>query len=164
MTDFDQDGIGDACDPCPLVYNKDMVDTKVNYNISSKLAIFGKYSIMEAPVTSAGILGGTFGASLVSGKQAGQVVTNLRSHLPNMEGFHRRYMVSNKILRLWTRMARDLDISMIVPQHGSPMAGPAIREFFDWLEGLQCGIDLVDDRMYQLPRNLIDTRVTNSRY
>lgn len=25
---------------------------------------------------------------------------------PRMEGFHRRYMVSNKILRLWARMAR----------------------------------------------------------
>lgn len=69
-----------------------------------------------------------------------------------MEGFHRRYMVSNKVLRLWARMARQLDISMLVPQHGSPIEGrEAIGDFFDWVEQLQCGIDLFDERMYQLP-------------
>jgi hypothetical protein len=45
-------------------------------------------------------------------------------HIPRMEGFHRRYMVSNKILRLWVRMARQLDIAMLVPQHGAPIKGP----------------------------------------
>jgi flavorubredoxin len=80
-----------------------------------------------------------------------------------MEGFHKRYMVSNKILRLWAAMARKLDISMLVPQHGAPLAGPAIPAFFDWIENLSCGVDLFDERMYQLPRTLIDPRLTNSR-
>ena len=74
-----------------------------------------------------------------------------------MEGFHRRYMVSNKILRLWVRMARQLDISMLVPQHGAPIVGPvAIAQFFEWIESLSCGIDLFDDRAYQLPTLKID--------
>ena len=68
-----------------------------------------------------------------------------------MEGFHRRYMVSNKVLRLWVRMARQLDIRMLVPQHGAPLEGAAIGQFFDWAESLMCGIDLFDDRHYQLP-------------
>jgi len=68
-----------------------------------------------------------------------------------MEGFHRRYMVSNKVLRLWAGMARQLDIAMLVPQHGAPLTGPAIGQFFDWVESLQCGVDLFDDRNYQLP-------------
>jgi len=99
---------------------------------------------------------GDLGASLVSGSQARTPVTDLRPHLAYMEGFHRRYMVSNKILRLWVRMARELDIAMIVPQHGAPIASErAIQDFLAWLEGLQCGIDLFDSSAYRLPTNAI---------
>ncbi len=104
---------------------------------------------------------GDLGASLVSGKQAREPVTELKPHLPNMEGFHRRYMVSNKILRLWVRMARELDIAMIVPQHGAPIAGAgAIKDFLAWIENLQCGIDLFDSSAYRLPKNVIDPSIT----
>jgi flavorubredoxin len=100
---------------------------------------------------------GDLGASMVSGAQASTFVTDLKSHIPLMEGFHRRYMVSNKILRLWVNMARQLDISMLVPQHGSPIVGqPAIDEFFNWIENLMCGVDLFDERIYQLPIDEID--------
>jgi len=106
---------------------------------------------------------GDLGVSMMSGEQAKKPVTDFKVHVPLMEGFHRRYMVSNKILRLWAAMARKLDISMLVPQHGAPLTGPAIPAFFDWIENLSCGIDLFDERMYQLPRTLIDPRLTNSR-
>lgn len=107
---------------------------------------------------------GDLGASLVSGKQAREPVTDLKPHLPNMEGFHRRYMVSNKILRLWVRMARELDISMIVPQHGAPIAGTkAINDFLAWIDNLQCGIDLFDSSAYRLPHNVIDPSITAGR-
>lgn len=100
---------------------------------------------------------GDLGVSMMSGAQAGRPVTSLKEHIPLMEGFHRRYMVSNKILRLWVRMARQLDISMLVPQHGAPIQGQkAIQEFFDWIENLMCGIDLFDERAYQLPTSRID--------
>jgi flavorubredoxin len=73
--------------------------------------------------------------------------------------FHRRYMVSNKILRLWARMARQLDISLLVPQHGAPIEGSgAINDFFDWVESLQCGIDLFDQGAYVLPTAAIESR------
>jgi len=52
-------------------------------------------------------------------------------------------------------MARQLDIHMLVPQHGAPLTGPAIGQFFDWAESLMCGIDLFDDRHYQLPTAVI---------
>ena len=55
------------------------------------------------------------------------------------------------------RMARQLDISMLVPQHGAPIKGrQAINDFFDWIETLMCGVDLFDDRAYQLPTAWID--------
>jgi flavorubredoxin len=94
---------------------------------------------------------GDLGVSMTSGQQAQVPVTDLRDHIALMEGFHRRYMVSNKVLRLWVRMVRRLDISMLVPQHGAPLAGPAIAQFFDWIESLMCGVDLFDDRNYQIP-------------
>jgi flavorubredoxin len=103
---------------------------------------------------------GDLGVSMTTGREAQTPVRALAPHIPRMEAFHRRYMVSNKILRLWARMARQLDISMLVPQHGAPIEGAAaIADFFDWVESLMCGIDLFDDRAYQVPTALIDPRV-----
>jgi flavorubredoxin len=46
---------------------------------------------------------------------------------------------------------------MLVPQHGAPIEGrQAIADFFDWVENLMCGVDLFDDRVYQLPSAQID--------
>jgi flavorubredoxin len=96
------------------------------------------------------LFSGDLGASL--GGDPTKIVSSLKEHLPYMEGFHRRYMVSNKIMRLWARMVRTLPVRMIVPQHGAPMAGPAVKEFIDWIETLQCGVDLFDERNYQVPK------------
>ena len=100
---------------------------------------------------------GDLGVSLTSGAEAQTPVTDLGAHIPKMLGFHRRYMVSNKILRLWVQMVRPLEISMIVPQHGAPIAGKqAISDLLDWLENLACGIDLFDQDSYRLPSARID--------
>ena len=32
----------------------------------------------------------------------------------------------------------------------------AINDFFDWIDSLMCGIDLFDDRAYQIPTSFID--------
>lgn len=102
---------------------------------------------------------GDLGVSLMSGAEAQVPVKELGPHLAKMEGFHRRYMVSNKILRLWVQMARGLDVQMLVPQHGAPITGrKAIAEFYDWLEDLRCGIDLFDERNYQVPQARIDAQ------
>ena len=95
------------------------------------------------------LFSGDLGVTL--GGQPKQMIDDLASALPLMEGFHRRYMVSNKILRLWARMVRPLPIRMIVPQHGAPLTGPAVQQFIDWVENLSCGIDLMDDRHYTVP-------------
>ncbi|RQO53505.1 MBL fold metallo-hydrolase [Paucibacter sp. KBW04] len=97
------------------------------------------------------LFSGDLGASLGHGLDAQTPVTSLAEHLPYMEGFHRRYMVANKVLRHWAQMVRKLPIDMIVPQHGAPMKGPAVQEFIDWVETLSCGIDLMTDRDYAIP-------------
>jgi len=40
---------------------------------------------------------------------------------------------------------------MLVPQHGAPLAGPAVQEFIDWARQLQCGIDLMGPANYTVP-------------
>jgi len=97
------------------------------------------------------LFSGDLGASFSPQHQAGQMITSLAPHLSSMEGFHRRYMVSNKVLRLWARMVKGLDISMMVPQHGLPLKGSAVGEFIDWVQDLECGIDLVTQAHYSIP-------------
>ena len=99
------------------------------------------------------LFSGDLGVSMVSGFEAQNAITSLSPLPAGMEAFHSRYMASNKILRLWVRMVRELDIAMIVPQHGAPLQGAAIGQLLDWLESLSCGIDLMGPAHYQLPKS-----------
>lgn len=91
---------------------------------------------------------GDLGASL---GQEGRDVVDFDAHIPFMEGFHRRYMCSNRALRAWVGMARQLDVQIIAPQHGAMMRGPAMVErFLSWCEALECGIDRMEG-IYRLP-------------
>jgi flavorubredoxin len=95
------------------------------------------------------LFSGDLGVSL--GGDPKEPITSLAPHLPHMEAFHRRYMVSNRILRLWARMVKGLPIDMLVPQHGAPIKGAAIAEFIDWVQTLDCGIDRMSERDYVIP-------------
>lgn len=76
-------------------------------------------------------------------------VSNFDAHVPSMSGFHRRYMVSNKVTRLWANAVRQLDVEMIVPQHGKAFVGKdTINQFLDWIENLPCGVDLMSEENY----------------
>jgi len=95
------------------------------------------------------LFSGDMGASLVDDASP---VLDFAAHIPEMEGSHRRYMASNKACRLWARMVRGMDVEMIVPQHGRPFVGPEmIGAFLDWIEALQCGIDLMSEADYREP-------------
>ncbi len=62
-------------------------------------------------------------------------------------------MCSNRVIRLWVKMVREIDIEMIVPQHGSPFVGKEmVAQFLSWIENLQCGIDLIDETVFSCPR------------
>lgn len=85
---------------------------------------------------------GDLGASL---GEKERIVSDFDAHVPLMAGFHRRYMVSNRAMRAWARMARSLDIETIAPQHGAMFVGKAmVGRFVEWCEGVECGIDLME--------------------
>lgn len=95
---------------------------------------------------------GDLGASIVSQAHAAEPVTDFASHIRHMEGFHRRYIVSGKICRYWAAMVRQLDIEQIVPQHGCRFVGKEnVKKFIDWIEALECGVDLFTQNSYRLP-------------
>ncbi len=96
---------------------------------------------------------GDLGASL---GQNYQIVENFEEHIKYMEGFHRRYIPTNKVLKAWVRMARQLDIETIAPQHGAILKGKEmVNKFLDWIENLECGIDIMEDK-YKIPQNKLE--------
>jgi len=102
--------------------------------------------------TSKILFSGDIGAS-IGCQDPAQPVNNFRDHVARMDGFHRRYMVSNKVCRMWVNMIRTLDVEMIIPQHGRPFVGrEVINEFLDWFEQLECGIDNVFEAQYCIPQ------------
>ncbi len=96
------------------------------------------------------LFSGDMGASMV--EDAAKPLENFAAHIPKMKGFHQRYMCSNKVIRLWVNMVRTMDVEMIVPQHGTPFIGKEqINQFLDWIETLQCGVDLMDETVFTCP-------------
>lgn len=97
------------------------------------------------------LFSGDMGANFVPSSLARGPVSDISPLLPSMTAFHRRYMVSGRILRFWAQMVRQLDIQMIVPQHGVPFKGAAVPAFIEWVQNLDCGIDLMTQSDYRVP-------------
>ena len=102
---------------------------------------------------------GDLGASITDHESVAEPITTVSEfsrHIALMEGFHRRYMVANKICRLWAHMVRPSvaagEIRMFVPQHGRFMVGrEVLNAFLDWIESLSCGTDRFDVGNYRMP-------------
>ena len=98
------------------------------------------------------LFSGDMGASMVPAAEAGTPVQDFDEHLRHMRGFHARYMVSNKVCRYWVNMVRKLDPEWVVPQHGAPFKGKEmIARLLDWIDTLECGVDLMTQQMYRAP-------------
>ena len=97
------------------------------------------------------LFSGDMGANLCPEADLNEPVTNFAEILPYMDGFHKRYMNSNKVCRFWVTMVRQLEIETIVPQHGRALTGQAIPDFLDYIKNLQCGMDLFTQANYVVP-------------
>lgn len=94
------------------------------------------------------LFSGDLGASIAPGYVD---VTDFDAHVPHMEGFHNRYMPSDKACRYWAEMVRKLDIERIVPQHGAIFPDrDTSNRFIDWVEGLPAAVDVIKDS-YRIP-------------
>lgn len=101
----------------------------------------GNYQIYDpvAKILYTGDLGASLGAEI-------SFVEDFNHHVQFMEGFHKRYMPSSKVFKMWANTVRTLDIEMIAPQHGSLFKGKEmVNQFVDWIDNLSCGVDLMGD-------------------
>lgn len=89
------------------------------------------------------LFSGDIGAAMMPMDNHDAFVDDFSAHLPYIEGFHRRYMCSNKAIHCWLETIAGLNIDIIAPQHGPVYRGNAVTEFLDWLNDLQCGVDLL---------------------
>lgn len=98
----------------------------------------------QAKILYSGDLGASTGQEYI-------YVEDFDAHIKFMEGFHRRYMASNKAMKAWANMVSGLDIDMIAPQHGALFKGKAsVNRFIDWCKDFSCGVDVIS-KLYSLP-------------
>ncbi|MFW5443437.1 MAG: MBL fold metallo-hydrolase [Methylococcaceae bacterium] len=85
------------------------------------------------------LMSGDIGAALEA-PGAPMFVDNFDAHVENMRFFHQRWMPSNQAKRVWIERVRELEIDLLVPQHGRMFKGDDVKRFLDWFESLQVGI------------------------
>ncbi len=84
------------------------------------------------------LMSGDIGAALEA-DDAPLYVDNFEDQIPKMEGFHKRWMPSNRAKQDWINRVRKLDIEIMAPQHGRIFTGENVGKFLDWFEQLEVG-------------------------
>lgn len=67
-------------------------------------------------------------------------IEDFSAHVENMRMFHQRWMPSNRAKNDWIARVRELDIDMMLPQHGRIFRGEQVGQFLDWFEQLEVGV------------------------
>ncbi len=116
------------------------------FNLQSIPAHFlhstGNYTFYDQE--SRTLFSGDIGAAVFPRGGQYVLVDDYDSHVKYMVDFHRRYMASNRVLKKWVQSVYNLPIRYIAPQHGAIFPEAQAKKFLDWLQNLECGIDLLD--------------------
>ena len=91
------------------------------------------------------VFSGDIGAAVVPSIDGHKEVISFAQHAVALEGFHKRYMGSNKLCRAWVKHIENEDINMIAPQHGFLFEGENVGKFLAWFKELKCGSDLMEE-------------------
>ncbi|ONN27960.1 beta-lactamase [Thermosipho affectus] len=92
------------------------------------------------------LFSGDIGVSVLPfNKRVQMIEDNFGELLEYMEGFHKRYMSSNKACSKWVNMVSKYEISIIAPQHGTLLKDKAARDFLNWFKNLKCGVDIIEE-------------------
>lgn len=71
------------------------------------------------------------------------VVHDFDAHRGRMELFHKDYMASRVATQGFVRSLAGLEVSAILPQHGSIIGPRHVQAALDYLSTLECGLDLI---------------------
>jgi len=92
------------------------------------------------------------GASIGADVENITTLDEFSQHIQFMSGFHNRYMPSRKVCAAWAAMVRQLDIQMIVPQHGARFTGKDVCDrFISWIEAEPTAADDQPAQFFSLP-------------
>lgn len=83
---------------------------------------------------------GDVGAALLPADAQGLMVEDFDKHIRHAEGFHRRWMGSDKAKRDWCERVSKLEIDMLCPQHGAIYQGEDVMRFINWFAELEVGV------------------------
>jgi len=89
------------------------------------------------------LFSGDIGAAIRNALNGTKRVEDFKRHVQDLEGFHQRYMGSNRLCRAWVERVKKFDINTIAPQHGFIFSNENVQHFLAWLEQLECGSDLL---------------------
>lgn len=103
----------------------------------------GNFSLYDS--RSKILFSGDIGAAVVPSPESYKHVENFAQHVPFLEGFHKRYMGSNKLCRAWATYVEKLDVDIIAPQHGLIFEKENVKLFLEWIKELQCGSDYMEE-------------------
>lgn len=98
----------------------------------------GNFQLLDR---QAGILmSGDVGMAIEPGQEgAGFFCEDFDSHTQYMAPLHQRWMPSSEAVREWVDRVAELDIRMLVPQHGRILYGEDVPRFLEWFRGLEVG-------------------------
>ena len=85
------------------------------------------------------LFSGDVGAAMLPPDMNGLFVQDFDRHIRHAEGFHRRWMGSNRAKLDWCERAAKLSIDMLCPQHGAIYKGADVQRFINWFAELEVG-------------------------
>lgn len=97
----------------------------------------GNYSVYDPQAKI--LMSGDIGSALLD-RDAPMFVEDFDAHISKMQGFHQRWLPSNRAKNNWIQRIRKLQVDILAPQHGAIFEGENVDRFLDWLEGLDVGI------------------------
>ncbi|HEB72610.1 MAG TPA: MBL fold metallo-hydrolase [Nitrospirae bacterium] len=79
------------------------------------------------------------GAALLPEDYTDIFVKDFDKHIVYMEGFHKRWMPSNRAKNAWIERVNGLDIEYMCPQHGAVFKREDTQRFLLWFKELEVG-------------------------
>jgi len=95
----------------------------------------GNFSVYDP--TARILFSGDIGSALLPPGEDEVFVKDFDRHIGLMEGFHRRWMPSERARDRWVERVRALDVDVLCPQHGCVFHGEDVDRFLQWFSDLE---------------------------
>jgi len=91
------------------------------------------------------LFSGDIGAAILPSVNGKKEIIDFQEHIKALETFHKRYMASNKVCKIWVKKVKKYKINTIAPQHGFIFKNQNVEKFLNWFNDLKCGSDFLNE-------------------